>query len=209
MRRGRCRNSIISPVKRITFPRKLLDHAKEGEPEAFRDIIARARACALRIAIACFGLRLEDAEDAAQEAVLGFHLNLQTMDSPESFLYAAVRNQARHLAAERRNEPLGAAEPVSPAADIGVTDIWDCVLRLTDRCRNLILNLFYRGYTERELAALQDVNKVTIHKRKRTCFGALYALYLGGPYGKRMLCPGRDSRPWRGRAASEDMPDLS
>lgn len=196
-------------MDRITFPDELLNRAKSGDAEAFGELYARARTFALRIGIACFDLRAEDAEDIAQEATLSLHQNLAAMERPDTWLYSSVRHLALRLKTVRRRERLGVAETASPQADDGREDLWDCVLRLSDRCRRLILHLFYCGYTERELAALQRVHKATIHKRKRTCFGSLFDLYLGGPHGKRVLQVGRDSKPWRGRAAPEGMPDLS
>jgi DNA-directed RNA polymerase specialized sigma24 family protein len=195
-------------VDHIEFPDGLLERAKAGDTEAFQDLYARARIYALRIGVACFSLRAEDAEDIAQEATWSLHQNLSHVERPDSWLYAAVRHLALRIKAGRRDETSCVDDEASPHKDIGMTDIWDCVLRLSDRCRRLILNLFYCGYTERELAGLHRIHKATIHKRKRTCFGSLFELYLGDSNERCMLHAERDSRTWRGRAAPGEMPDL-
>jgi RNA polymerase sigma factor (sigma-70 family) len=174
-------------MDRVTFPEELLKRAREEDAAAFQELYARARTFALRIGISCFGLSADDAEDVSQEVTWSLYQNLPCVERPDSWLYAAVRHQALRLKNARRGERLHAAQACSPYPQDGLTDIWDCVLRLSDRCRKLILHLFYCGYTERELADLQDVHSTTIHKRKKKCFGSLFDLYSGENHGKRVL----------------------
>jgi DNA-directed RNA polymerase specialized sigma24 family protein len=188
-------------VDRIVVSDSLLEAARTGDTEAFREFILRSRAYAVRIGMACFDLRIEDAEDIAQEALWTLHQNINSITYPQAWLYSTVRRMALRLKTRRRRETPHPVEPVSPDAPIALTPIWDCFMRLSDRCRNLIADLLFLGHTERELAGLRRVHYATIHQRKRTCIGSLYDLYSGGDHEKRMLRRRRTPQPWRGRSA--------
>jgi|GEM_PF-1659265 DNA-directed RNA polymerase specialized sigma24 family protein len=192
----------------ISFPEELLDRAKRGEAVAFQELYARARAFAYRIGVAHFELKHEDAEDVAQEVTWSFHRNLPLVERPDSWLFAAVRNQVHRLQKEPARTDLRAVEQASCPLAAPHTDLWDGLLRLSTLCRRLILHLFFWGYTEREIGRRQHLHHTTVGQRKRRCFGNLFQIMDGDANGQGMLSSRRDPASRGERTPPEPVPDL-
>jgi RNA polymerase sigma factor (sigma-70 family) len=171
---------------------ELLDRAQKGDISAFQEIYAQARAFTFRAAVAYFGLREEDADDISQEVTWSLHRNLASVERPKAWLFAAVRNQVCRLRRQPAMEGLNAAEPAVDPPQEGDSGLWECILRLSERCRHLIVNLFFWGFTEREMSHQLGVHPVTVHQRKRKCTGYLFQIYEEDQHGHEVLPSRRD-----------------
>jgi len=196
-------------MEHVAFPEELLARAKRGESLAFQELYARARAFAYRLGVAHFELQHEDAEDISQEVTWSFHRNLALVERPDSWLFAAVRNQVLRLRKEPARANLNAAaEGAACPGAAAHADLWDGLLRLSALCRRLLLHLFFWGYTEREICHKLSVHHSTVGQRKRRCFGSLFQIMNGDPHGREMLSSRRDPASRWKRTPPDPVSDL-
>jgi RNA polymerase sigma-70 factor (ECF subfamily) len=151
---------------------ELVARARTGDIGAFEALTRRYRGLAFALAYHRLG-RFDDAEDAAQEALVEAYRKLPNLRDPTRFaawLRQIVAGKAAELARRRREEPLPpeeveAAGCVSAAPDALETQVREALEQLPPAVR-LATTLFYvDGLSYAEIAAHMDVPASTVRGR--------------------------------------------
>lgn len=143
---------------------RLVRRAREGDREAFEQLVRRHLAAAHRVALSRTGNR-HDADDVCQDAFIRALTRIEQCRNPERFrawLMTIVKNTALNAVkreSRRRNEPLEAArgysEGVGPAEDLERRtlgkDLRRAVEGLPEMQRKVLMMHDYEGWTHAEI----------------------------------------------------------
>jgi RNA polymerase sigma-70 factor, ECF subfamily len=154
---------------------RLVERAKEGDPDAFEQLVRRHLRAALAVALAVLG-DPEEAEDACQDAFLRAAERLEDCRDPRRFLpwlLQIVRNRSRNLrraAAVRRALPLEEAATLSsaddPARDAERSRLRTLLIEglqtLTEVQREVVLLHDLEGWRHREIAEVLEIAEGTV-----------------------------------------------
>jgi RNA polymerase sigma factor (sigma-70 family) len=152
----------------------LVTRTLAGDISAFEALVRRYRGLAFGLAYHQLG-RFEDAEDAAQEAMVEAYLKLRHLREPERFagwLRRIVAGKAIEVARRRREEPVAPeaieaaqARDAGPLPRVLETHVRDALAQLPPAVR-LATTLFYvDGYSYQEIATHLGVPASTVRGR--------------------------------------------
>lgn len=159
----------------------LIENAKQGDIDAFEELVRLHQHVALRVAYVVLGDESE-AEDVVQDAFVKAHAALGRFRAEAPFrpwLLRIVRNEALNLGRRRRRQQRLAVrlanEPISggaaPSPEIAALDQDDrrallaAVDALPERYRNVIVHRFLVGLSEREVAETLGIPAGTVKSR--------------------------------------------
>ena len=155
---------------------ELIRLAKSGEAVAFEELYLRYRDWAFSLAFR-FTRNEHDANDALQEAFLGFFSRIESFElrcQLKTFLYTVVKNACADLArkrAARPEQPLNAAseaeEAAKPGKDLAAEreQLLYWTSRLPEAQREVVLLRFGDGLELNEIAEALDVPLGTVKSR--------------------------------------------
>ena len=176
----------------------LVERAKRGDAEAYEVLVRRYQDSALRLAYAIIG-QAEEAEDAAQEALIKAYYALSTFRTGGSFrpwLLRIVANEARNRrkatrrraalmsrAPERR--PSGDAAPSPEAAALADEQrrtLWSALHDLREEDRLVLAYRYFIDLSEAETAEALGCARGTVKSRLSRALGRLRKAFarLGG-----------------------------
>jgi RNA polymerase sigma-70 factor (ECF subfamily) len=144
---------------------ELVDRAREGDVDAFAELVDRHRARALRFA---YGIAGDDAEDAVQDGFVKAFRNLSSFRAESEFrpwLFTIIGNEARNRRrsttrrlrlAERTTRLPTAMHAADDEAVANETRarLVDAVSALPDRYREVVALRYFAGLSEAETAAV-------------------------------------------------------
>lgn len=144
----------------------LIRAAQRGDTMAMNDLLDHLAPYVARL---CGPIALDDAADAAQEALIAIFRNLHTLREPAA-LHGWVRTIATREAVRvaRRRAPFATAELLDlPAPGDGelATDIRDVLMRLAPEHRAILMLRDVEGLDEHEAAALLSIPEGTVKSR--------------------------------------------
>lgn len=109
-----------------------------------------------------------DASDVVSDVFLRMERNgTAAMDSPRSYLYRAIVNQAntaRRAQVRRRRRDLAAVGPVSVGTPDTFVDVRRAISTLTLNQRAVVYLAYWRDLSEREIADRLDFSPGTVHR---------------------------------------------
>ena len=147
---------------------ELVRSAQRGDALALSALVDRLAPFVGRI---CGPIALEHGEDAAQEALIAVLRDLPTLREPRA-LYGwarriAAREAVRHARAARRSLPLagGGRELPAPGDPALARDVRSVLEALTPDQRAILVLRDLEGLSEREAAALLQVEEGTVKSR--------------------------------------------
>jgi RNA polymerase sigma factor (sigma-70 family) len=160
---------------------ELAERAREGDVDAYEQLVARYQQIAHRVAY-LITRSSSDADDAAQEAFVKAYYALDRFRSGASFkpwLLAIVSNEARNRrrSSGRRVElaeraasvrPSGDAAPSPEVAAIATEErqmLMDAVDNLREQDRLVIVYRYFLDLSEQEMAELLDCPRGTVKSR--------------------------------------------
>jgi RNA polymerase sigma factor (sigma-70 family) len=178
----------------------LVASARAGDVSAFEALTHRYRGLAFAFAYHQLG-RFDDAEDAAQDALVEAYLKLGHLRDPARFaawLRRIVSGKAAELARRRREEPLApeeleaARDPRSEAPDSLEMQVREALQQLPPAVR-LATTLFYvEGLSYQEIAAYLEVPASTVRGRLQRARSSLREELIGVvAAGLRQARPGQ------------------
>jgi len=150
----------------------LLKLAKTGDATAFEGILIRHERLVYRTAFRLLG-RMEDAQDAAQEAFLRLHKHLRRFDESRAlvpWLYRITVNVCRDIEARRRRNrtlPLDDAA-AEPCLGVGIDErrvLERALARLPDKERAAIVLRDVEGLSTREVARVLGSSESTVRSQ--------------------------------------------
>jgi RNA polymerase sigma factor (sigma-70 family) len=151
----------------------LVSRTLAGDTHAFEALVRRYRGLAFGLAYHQLG-RFEDAEDAAQEAMVEAYVKLRHLREPERFvgwLRRIVAGKAAEAARRRREEPVApevieAAQPHGASSPMALeAQVREALEQLPPAVR-LATTLFYvNGFSYQEIAAHLEVPASTVRGR--------------------------------------------
>ena len=162
----------------------LVDAALCGGPEDFTPIIARYKDAVFGIALARLR-HFHDAEDITQQVFIEAYERLDNLKDPlrlGAWLRTiAIHRSINHLKRERRGADLESALPAhsvaTPEDDLEGNELRKQVLaaigRLSKTQRETVTLYYISGYTQQEVAAIQEVALGTIKYRLHEARGRL------------------------------------
>jgi RNA polymerase sigma factor (sigma-70 family) len=156
------------------------DPAAEESIEALIDRIQPK----LKQVVARYRLPLEDAEDVLQQSFLDLIYKRRTIQNPEAWLTATVRNRSIIYWRRRRSMPYDAvdvatleavAKPATPSQGRAVLrwDLQRALERLTPRNRSLLRLRYGFGYKPQEVAERLGYQTSSIRKVTSRCLARL------------------------------------
>jgi RNA polymerase sigma factor (sigma-70 family) len=175
---------------------ELLSRAREGDREAFGELVRRHQGAARRVAAIVSG-STEEADDIVQDAFVSVHRGLASYrgsGSVRSWMLRAVANTAknsrrgarRRVRREDREAALSIRE-AAPADEAVMTwaelrELADALVTLSPRDREVLGCRFVAGLTEAETAEVLDVPVGTVKSRTARALARLQdALDARGP----------------------------
>ncbi|MDI2587456.1 sigma-70 family RNA polymerase sigma factor [Psychrobacillus sp. NEAU-3TGS] len=151
----------------------ILKEIKKGNRDAFRHLYDEYAGYALRTAKA-ITRNDELAKDAVQEAFIRVYRNISSYDSTLSFgawFYRILVNECnRLLSKEKKVVPIdtslmeGNPQLTEPSEE-GVTDLYGIIQHLADLYRIPLLLKYIKGFSEKEIADILNLNQNTVKSR--------------------------------------------
>ncbi len=161
----------------------LVIQARAGNRSAFANLLNRYYPSVLRLCLRLLGSPW-DAEDVAQETALQAFLGLERLKEPNRFsawLHAIAANQARKVLRRRHTDSFDAlgeatlfslmwTNAAQPPEEVALaSEIHELILHalndLSQVNRDAVMSFYLSGYSEKQLAALEQVPISTIRGR--------------------------------------------
>ncbi len=181
----------------------LLEAARSGDPERFRELVEPHLAQAYRVAILIL-LDRELARDAVQEALIRAHRGLRAVRHDTCFgawFRRIVVNEARRQARRQWRQPaplealpeVEAAAEESPEARLLAREdrerVWTALAALGEAHRTVLILRYYQGLSDSELAEALAIPVGTVKSR----------LHKARLFLQRQLLTGKSENSWPNR----------
>jgi len=144
----------------------LVRAAQRGDTMAMNDLLDQLTPYVARI---CGPIALDDAADAAQEALIAVFRRLHTLREPAAvygWVRAIATREAVHVAQRRASRPTDELVDVPARGDVELTaDIRDVLARLTPEHRAVLVLRDLEGLDESQAAALLAAPRGTMKSR--------------------------------------------
>ena len=168
---------------------QLASRAREGDLDAFDELVRRHQHAAKRVALVVAGA--DRADDAAQDGFLRAFRSLDGFDPARPFrpwllhivansARSQIRSEQRHLGLQRRAQSVPAL-PVGDTADTAVandeiTRVFAALERLGPDDRLVLALRWFEQMSEREMAEVLNVAAGTVKSRLARAMGRLRGL---------------------------------
>jgi RNA polymerase sigma factor (sigma-70 family) len=161
---------------------QLVSRCREGDDDAWRELVERFSRYVFAIATRAYGLRERDAEDVFQEVFARAYERLETLRD-DAAIRPWLAQLTRRLSVDRirvtrREEPAG-ERPEEPDPSDAIAEIDEALTvrqalaRLPETCRELLDRFFARDQSYRTLAEVLELPPGTIASRISRCLGKL------------------------------------
>ncbi|GGA35084.1 RNA polymerase sigma factor [Psychrobacillus lasiicapitis] len=151
----------------------ILEEIKKGNRDAFRHLYDEYAGYAIRTAKA-ITRNDELAKDAVQEAFIRVYRNISSYDSTLSFgawFYRILVNECnRLLSKEKKVVPTDTSlmegnPKLTEHSEEGVSDLYGIIQHLADLYRIPLLLKYIKGFSEKEIADILNLNQNTVKSR--------------------------------------------
>lgn len=151
----------------------IIREIKKGNRDAFRSLYDEYASYAIRTAKA-ITRNDEHAKDAVQEAFIRVYRNISSYDTALSFnawFYRILVNECnRLLNKEKKNSPINTALDEHYTQQMehskeNVADLYEIIQNMSDLYRIPILLKYIKGFSEREIAQILELNQNTVKSR--------------------------------------------
>jgi RNA polymerase sigma factor (sigma-70 family) len=151
----------------------VIEAIRSGDKESFRHFYEIYADSAIRVASAITRNR-EMAKDAVQEAFIRVYRNIGSYQSDQPFdpwFYRIVTNECLRLL--KKDAPLSRFEmndlennpSIAEASFDQLSDLYDCIQTLDDIHRIPLILKYVKGFTEKEIAEVLELNQNTVKSR--------------------------------------------
>ena len=152
----------------------LSDYAKLKDPEAFAELVTRYQSLVFSTSVRQLANRA-DAEEVTQDVFLALAVNAEKISSSKlggwlyrttlNAVYSRIRSD-RARSARERERPIPENAPDKAAEWHQIEQILDtCMTELPDDTRELIIQRFFLGRSQQQLAEDRGVNQSTVSRR--------------------------------------------
>jgi RNA polymerase sigma-70 factor (ECF subfamily) len=160
---------------------QLVQRCREGDPEAWNELVERFSRYVYAICVQGFRLRVEDAEDVFQEVFTRVYSRLDTLRDD-----AAVRPWIAQLTRRLCIDTIAERSRVQPADEVlapireqtleqidEAFDVREAVTGLSGQCQEVLDRFFTRDESYRTISAELDIPAGTIASRISRCLAQL------------------------------------
>lgn len=151
----------------------ILEDIRNGSLDAFKQFYDMYENYAIRTAKA-ITRNDEHAKDAVQEAFIRVYRNISSYNSTlpfDAWFYRILVNECyRILSKEKKNTPIDTStmenkEQLREHSKENLSDLYSMIQNMTDIYRIPILLKYIKGFSEKEIATILDLNQNTVKSR--------------------------------------------